>query len=592
MTDLRKDIPTQDTWDLTHLFRDTESFDKEKDALKKEISVFPERHPETKEEILAYLRRSDEIEQRLEKLYCYANMLHDTDGADALAAGMLQQAESLYVAYSAQTAFFVPELLLRPESFLKEMIADERFKDYEYQLKSLLNRKQHVLSPEEEKLLAEAGDVFSQFDNVFSQLDNVDLPFPKIKDGQGKTVTLSHAKYGAFLSSPNRALRRRTFLAYYKAYKQNIHTITAVYAGSVKKDAFVTKARKYESCLSRALSSEDVSTAVYQNLLSAVGKGLPALHEYMRVRKKELGYKQMHMYDLHVPLVENAELKLSYEEAFRLVKKSLSLLGKEYCDTLQRAKDERWIDVYETKGKRSGAYSCGVYGVHPYVLLNYTPTTRDVFTIAHELGHAMHSFRSDSALPYSKAGYRIFVAEVASTVNELLLLKHLLKKETDVSLRRYLLSYFLDTVRTTMFRQTMFAEFEAFSHGLAERGEPLTKEAFSEAYINLNKKYYGPAVVHDSDIAYEWCRIPHFYTAFYVYKYATGIISAISIVERLTTQGAEAVKDYLRFLSSGGSDSPVELLKIAGVDLTTEKPFNDAIQAFLDALKEFENTKA
>ncbi len=592
MKDVKEKISPCDTWDLTHLFAGHAEFTKEKEALKEEVAVFALKHPETKEEILTYLRRSDELEQRLEKLYCYANMLHDTDGADATATGMLQQAEALYVQYSAQTAFFVPELLMRPTEFLQGLIQDERFADYTYQLQSLLKRKQHVLTPGEEKLLAEAGDIFSQFDNVFSMIDNVDLPFPKIKDGQGKTVTLSHAKYGAFLSSPDRALRRRTFLSYYKAYKQNLHTITAVYAGNVKKDAFITKARKYESCLSRALFSEDVSPAVYENLLSAVGKGLPALHRYMRVRKKELGYKQMHMYDLHVPLVENAELNLPYEDAFSLVKESLALLGKEYCDTLQRAKDERWIDVYETKGKRSGAYSCGVYGVHPYVLLNYTPTTRDVFTIAHELGHAMHSYRSDNALPYAKAGYRIFVAEVASTVNELLLLKHLLKKEKDVSLRRYLLSYFLDTVRTTMFRQTMFAEFEAFSHALAEQGAPLTKEAFSEEYLSLNKKYYGPAVVHDPDIAYEWCRIPHFYTAFYVYKYATGIISAIAIVERLTTQGETAVQDYLRFLSSGGSDSPVELLKIAGVDLTTEKPFNDAIKAFSDALKEFENTKA
>ena len=355
------------------------------------------------------------------------------------------------------------------------------------------------------------------------------------------------------------------------------------------KDIFLAKARKYESCLDKALASEDVDPKVYKNLLRAVNKGLPLLHRYFRDRKKVLGMNKMHMYDLYLPLVADAELKLDYEEAYKLVIEGLAPLGETYQGLLQEAHDNGWIDVEETEGKRSGAYSTGAYGLpHPYVLLNYQPTTNNVFTIAHELGHALHSYHSQQAQPQEKADYKIFVAEVASTVNEVLLIKHLLAKTEDQNLKKYLLSYYMDMIKSTCFRQTQFAEFEFIAHDMAEKGQPLTKDALCDAYLNLNKKYYGRSVISDPEIAYEWARIPHFYRAFYVYKYATGIISAISIAERIYTEGAPAVEDYFKFLSSGGSDSPVELLKLAGVDLTKKDAFEAAMASFKDALEQFE----
>ena len=352
----------------------------------------------------------------------------------------------------------------------------------------------------------------------------------------------------------------------------------------------MARARKYDSCLSKALSGEDVAPEVYENLLESINEALPLVHRYVKDRKDILGVDELHMYDIYTPLVENADIKLDYEDAFKLVKEGLAPLGEEYGKLLQDAHDNGWIDVEETEGKRSGAYSTSVYALpHPYVLLNYQPTTHDVFTLAHELGHAMHSYKSERAQCQAKASYKIFVAEVASTVNEVLLLKHLLKKTEDKKLKKYLLSYYMDMIRTTAFRQTMFAEFEYIAHNAAEKGVPLTKDWLSEQYLNLNKKYYGKDIVSDDEIAYEWARIPHFYRAFYVYKYATGIISAISIAERIYTEGEKAVEDYFKFLSSGGNDSPVELLKLAGVDLTKKDAFKSAMKSFESALEEFES---
>ena len=337
-----------------------------------------------------------------------------------------------------------------------------------------------------------------------------------------------------------------------------------------------------------ALAGEDVSPVVYENLLSSVEKGLPTLHRYVRLRKKALGLEEQHMYDMSVPLVDGAEISLPFDEAFDLVKRGLAPLGEEYLTLFEKARQEGWIDVYETEGKRNGAYCTGAYDTHPYVLLNYQRTTHEVFTIAHEMGHAMHSYFSNRTQPYEKANYTIFLAEIASTVNEVLLLKYLSKTTEDENLKKYLLGYYLEMVRTTLFRQTQFAEFEQKAHALAESGVPLTKENLCDAYLALNKKYYGDGVVHDSQIAYEWARIPHFYNSFYVYKYATGIISAMSIVRRILTEGEEALAAYFRFLSSGGRTDPVTILQEAGVDLTTAKPFENAMQEFAETLQEFE----
>ena len=433
------------------------------------------------------------------------------------------------------------------------------------------------------------GQVFGGFHDIFSMIDNADMPFPTI-DVDGKPVKVTHGMYGLLLQSEDRDVRERAFKAYYKAYISLINTISATYIGNVNKDVFLSKVRKYDSCLSQALENEDVSARVYENLLECVHDGLPLMHRYIADRKKALGLDEMHMYDIYTPIVKNEDLTMPYEDAFKLVRKGLAPLGEDYGKLLQTAHDEGWIDVEETDGKRSGAYSICVYALpHPYVLLNYQPTIHDIFTIAHELGHSIHSYKSDAAQPKSKCDYKIFVAEVASTVNEVLLLKYLLKNTESKSLKKYLCSYYMDMIRTTLYRQTMFAEFEYIAHDAAEKGVPLTKDFLNGKYLELNKKYYGNDIVSDDEIAYEWARIPHFYTSFYVYKYATGIISAISIAERIYKEGDKAVEDYFRFLSSGGSDSPVELLKLAGVDLNEKDAFKAAMKSFEDTLEEFEN---
>ena len=542
----------------------------------------------TAETVRRFFKKQEEVGSKLERLYLYAHMRHDEDSRIAKYTSMQSRAMSLFVRFSSETAFAEPELTALPDSVLVGYQKDESLKDYDYFFRQLIKSKKHILSEKEEKLLAMGGEVYSQFQNIFSMIDNADIKLGEVDDGKGDTIALTHGMYGVLLHGVDRELRRRAFEKYYEAYIGLTNTIAATYYGNVKKDVFLSKARGYASCLERALEGEDVDVAVYNNLIAAVHENLPAMHRYMALRKKVLGLEEQHMYDIYAPLVADAELKLSYEDACELVVKGLAPLGEEYCALLRKGFAEGWVDVCETAGKRSGAYSTGIFGLHPFVLLNYQKTTHDVFTIAHEMGHSLHTYYSNANQPYAKADYRIFVAEVASTVNEILLLKYILSATQDDTMKKYLLNYFLDTVRTTLHRQTMFAEFEERAHGMVEQGTPLTSENLCEEYLKLNKLYYGDAIVHDPQIAYEWSRIPHFYTSFYVYKYSTGIISAISIVNRILKEGESAVSDYKAFLSSGGSDSPVELLKIAGVDLTSRAAFNVAMAEFEDTLHRLE----
>ena len=539
------------------------------------------------EKVIELFNEQEKASKILERLYLYAHMRHDEDSRDTKYTSMQSRAMSLYVKFSSAVSFVEPELTLLSDDKLKEFAQDSRLSDYDYFFKRLIEGKEHILSSNEEKLLAMGGEVYSQFKEIFSMIDNADLKLGKICDGD-KEIELTHGSYGVILHGENRELRKKAFELYYDAYISLKNTIAATYFGNVKKDVFVSKARKYQSCLDRALKNEDVSSVVYTNLLDAVNESLPTMHRYIKDRKIILKLDEQHMYDIYAPLVADAEMKLSYEQACDLVVEGLKPLGEEYQSLLKQGFSEGWVDVVETTGKRSGAYSTGIYGLHPYVLLNYQPTTHDVFTIAHEMGHALHTYFSNKKQPYAKADYRIFVAEVASTVNEVLLLKHVLATTDDLNLKKFLLAYYLDTIRTTLHRQTMFAEFEYIAHDMVEKGEPLTSENLCEVYLDLNKKYYGDGIVHDSQIAHEWSRIPHFYTSFYVYKYATGIISAISIVNRILTEGETAVKDYKEFLSSGGSASPVELLKIAGVDLTKKDAFVVAMNEFKNVLEQFE----
>ena len=586
----RNDVPSHLKWNLSEIVDGEKGFTviENKILSKLDFSKFEGKLAD-ENVLLECLRYMDDLEIKLEILGVYAMMYRDVDTRNSDANALNSRVDNLFVKYSSAVSFVTPEITALPEEKLKAIIADERFKDYDYQLKQMLKSKPHVLSRDCENILSLGGQVFGGFQEIFTMINNADLAFPEI-EVNGEKIKLSHGMYSVCMDSKDRKVRETAFKAFYKAFHDVLNTITATYAGNVNKDVFLTKARKYNSCLERALENEDVPAEVYKNLLKYVNGALPTLHKYVKDRKETLGYDEMHMYDMYVSLVEDAELKLPYEEAFKLVKKGLAPLGEDYGKLLQKAHDEGWIDVEETEGKRSGAYSVGVYGIeHPYVLLNYQPTTHDVFTIAHELGHSMHSYKSDAAQPKSKADYKIFVAEVASTVNEVLLLKYLLKNSTDVKLKKYLCSYYLEMIRTTIFRQTMFAEFEYIAHDSAEKGIPLTKDYLNDEYLKLNKKYYGDAVVSDDEIAYEWARIPHFYNSFYVYKYATGLISAISIAERIYSEGDKAVEDYFRFLSSGASDGPVELLKLAGVDLTKKDAYEAMVKSFETTLAEFES---
>lgn len=586
----RNDVPSHLKWNLSEIVDGEKGFTviENKILSKLDFSKFEGKLAD-ENVLLECLRYMDDLEIKLEILGVYAMMYRDVDTRNSDANALNSRVDNLFVKYSSAVSFVTPEITALPEEKLKAIIADERFKDYDYQLEQMLKSKPHVLSRDCENILSLGGQVFGGFQEIFTMINNADLAFPEI-EVNGEKIKLSHGMYSVCMDSKDRKVRETAFKAFYKAFRDVLNTITATYAGNVNKDVFLTKARKYNSCLERALENEDVPAEVYKNLLKYVNGALPTLHKYVKDRKETLGYDEMHMYDMYVSLVEDAELKLPYEEAFKLVKKGLAPLGEDYGKLLQKAHDECWIDVEETEGKRSGAYSVGVYGIeHPYVLLNYQPTTHDVFTIAHELGHSMHSYKSDAAQPKSKADYKIFVAEVASTVNEVLLLKYLLKNSTDVKLKKYLCSYYLEMIRTTIFRQTMFAEFEYIAHDSAEKGIPLTKDYLNDEYLKLNKKYYGDAVVSDDEIAYEWARIPHFYNSFYVYKYATGLISAISIAERIYSEGDKAVEDYFRFLSSGASDGPVELLKLAGVDLTKKDAYEAMVKSFETTLAEFES---
>ncbi len=578
-------------WAIEDIFSSTDEWHKTFNEIKNQIN-FDEYKGQLNnpDKLFDYLKALEKVSRVVDRLYVYAMMKHDEDTANAEYDALLSRITTLSVQISEKTAFFLPELTSLDVSRLKEYMENPKLKDYDYTIKSILREKEHVLSESEERLLSLASEPLSSFREIFTKTDNADLPLGTITH-KGEKIPLSHGTYGVIMHGEDRELRKKAYKKYYKAYGSLINVISATYYGSVKKDVFGAKARKYQSALDKALIGEDVSPVVYQNLLQTVGEALPMLHDYVKERKNLLGLDKMYMYDMYVPTVADAEMKLEYEDAYQLVIDGLSVLGEEYVDLLKRAKDERWLHVYEGKGKRSGAYSVAVYDTHPYVLLNYQKTTHDIFTIAHEMGHSIHSYFSNLNQPYSKADYTIFVAEVASTVNEVLLIRYLLKVEKDERLRKYLLSYLLEMIRTTLFRQTQFAEFESKAHSLVEEGEPLTKELLSSVYLELNKKYYGSAVISDDLIKLEWARIPHFYRAFYVYKYATGIISALAIADRILNEGKTAVDDYFKFLSSGSSDGPIELLKIAGVDLTKRQPFESAFKVFEDTLKEFKQMK-
>ena len=588
----RNEVPKHLQWKTTDLFESDDAWEQAFTAFENkygnyDFSVFSGKLAE-KSTLLACLKLIDQITREIEKIYLYANLRHHEDVRVSKNSASVAKVGALISKIFAEFAFVEPELTALSNEQLQAFIADSDFAEYNYRLQKIAKSKAHVLSAEEEKLLTLGSDVLGDFQSVFSMLNNANLNLPKASF-QGEETQMSHGAYGVVMRSGTREERKEWFEKYYGAYINLIDAISQTYYSNVKADVFYKTVKKYDSCMQMAMAGEDVQPKVYENLLKATHDALPVMHEYMRVRKTALGFDEQHMYDIHVPLVSGVEIKLPFEKAYEKVIEGLAPLGKDYQALLRQGKEQGWIDVCENEGKRSGAYCAGVYDApHPFVLLNYQPTISDMFTIAHEMGHAMHTYKSNETQPYAKADYTIFLAEIASTVNEVLLLKHLYSQTDDIALKKYLLNYYMDMFRATLFRQTQFAEFEQLAHTKAEKGEALTKENLNEIYYSLNKQYYGDGVVHDSEIAYEWARIPHFYNAFYVYKYATGIISAISIVKRILAEGESAVKDYFTFLSAGGSTDPVTILKGAGVDLTTDEPFKVAMQEFEETLSAFQ----
>lgn len=584
----REQVEEKYKWSIEDVFSSDEEWEKafEKAEKSLDFSKYSGKLSDA-DTLLEFLKEVDKYNANLERLFVYAHMRHDEDADITKYGAYYSKVVALNSKYATELAFFDPEMASEDEGYLKSLIADKRFSDYDYDLKRIIDRKPHVLSHAEERLIGMSGELLDAFYETFTFIDNLDLPLPEI-EWEGNKTKLSHGLYGIILHSENREKRKEAYEKYYSAYTSLINTITSVYYGNIKKDVFLSKAYKFNSCLEHALFSEDVDRNVYDNLIKSVDENLPSMHRYISDRKKILGYDKQYFYDIYAPLVDGVSVKYTYDEAYDLVIKGLAPLGKEYQSLLKKGYDERWLDVEETEGKRGGAYSIGCPGCHPFVLLNYQPTLHEVFTIAHEMGHALHTYFSQKNQPLAKSQYKIFVAEVASTVNETLLLKYMLKEAKDENLKKYLLNYYLDSIRATLHRQTMFAEFESKIHSLAESGEPLTKEVLCSIYADIGKKYYGEEIEHDYNISCEWMRIPHFYSAFYVYKYATGITAAINIVKRILTEGESAVKDYFKFLSGGGSSDPVSLLRLAGVDLSDTKPFKVAMAEFDETLKEFE----
>ncbi len=583
----RSEVEKKYQWNLADIFETTEKFNDEFEYLQKNINTLEKYKGKLGDSkvLLEAFNLESELSERLERVYVYAYLMRDQDTTDSVNNARATKTDILLTKFSTITSYILPELTSESDEYLEGLTSDENFAKYKVTLKEILRTKKHILSEKEERILSKAGAFTGDFEETFIMFDNADIKFKSYLDQDKNRVKLSHGLYSLALQSSSQNDRKKAFNSMFNAYKDMINTIATNYAGNVKKDWFYADVRGFKSSMEKATFYENVSPKVYKALVKNVSDNFDVMHDYVAYRKKALGLDVLNMYDMYVPIVEGADIKLTYEESVNLVKEALKPLGKEYADILNTAFSSGWIDVVENKGKKSGAYSWGAYGVHPYVLLNYQQTTHDVFTIAHELGHAIHSYYSSSNQPYEDAGYVIFVAEIASTVNEVLLIKHLLNTTTDKKIRKYLLSYYMDMFRTTVFRQTMFAEFELKAHEMVEKDIPLNAENLSKEYYKLTKRYYGKAVKHNSLIKYEWARIPHFYTAFYVYKYATGLISAVNIASRIL-EDEKNVEGYKNFLKAGCSMPPLDILKLAGVDLETSEPYEVAFKEFRDTLKE------
>ena len=589
----RKDVPAKDKWNLSSLYKSNKEWEDELSSIKeliKQTNKYKGTLSKSSESLLECVKTIEQIDLKIETLYNYASLNHSADENDPLAKEMVGKAMMVYTDFGEATSFFDPEVMAIPDETINAWLEEPSFKDYKIYFKKLLHAKPHILSEKEEKLLSLQNPCAQTPSDTYSVLENVDLngELGTIETPEG-TKQLTASTFVQLLHHKDRKVREATYKQYYKKFENYQNTIASLYAGSVNQDVFVAKARGYKSSLEAALYSNKVPEAVYRNLIDTVHKNLPALHKYYALRKRVMGLSELRHYDVYVPLVKDVEMHNTYEQAVEICRNALAPLGKEYTDRLCDGLLNGWADRYENKGKRSGAFSSGTYKGDPFILLNYKEDLiRDVFTMAHEGGHSMHSWYSVHNNPYMQYNYTIFEAEVASTFNEELVFEYLLKNAKDEKTKAYLLSMRVDDILATLHRQTMFAEYELKTHELVESGTPLTAQNLREIYRNLLVQYFGPEMVFEDNSELEAFRIPHFYSAFYVYKYATGISASLALAHRVTNGGEQEREDYFKFLKSGGSRYPIESLRVAGVNMESSEPVQAALDEFASLVDELE----
>ena len=588
----RSEVETSLTWKLEDIFVSEKEWEEalnEALSLADEVVKFTGKITESADTLYKVLEIYEKCHLKFHLVNGYAFKMRDVDTTSTSSQTLYAKAMSAEVTASEKLAFIEPEIIAASDETVEKFYNEKpELVKYKIFITEIRRGKEHSLSPELEKLLAGTNELAELPYEGFATLSNADLKFPEITNEKGEKIQITNGRFVPLEESKDRALRKEVFEKYYETFGSFKNTWAILYAGQIKQLMFNARARKYSTTLEASVDGNNVSPEVYKNLVEAINDNLDKMHRYVRLRKKLLEVDELHMYDVYVPIVKDYEVKYTIEEAKELVLKAVEPLGANYVRLLEKAFAERWIDVVENEGKRSGAYSSGMYGVHPFVLLNFNGTLDNVFTLAHEMGHAMHSYFSNEAQNFLDSRYKIFVAEVASTTNEVLLMEYMLKNAKDNKERAYLLNHYMDSFKGTIYRQTMFAEFEKTSNEIAESGEPLTHENLTKLYLELNKKYYGEDMVSDELIGYEWMRIPHFYYNFYVYQYATGYSAAVAIAHRILKEGDSAVKDYMKFLHSGCTDDPVSLLKIAGVDMATKEPINSALEVFDRVIGEME----
>ena len=587
----RKDIDIKDTWDLSTLFKSDEDFEvalKQFDPKIKDIKKY-EGKLNNAHDILAFLKEKNEAGRLVSNLFCYANLRKVEDTRDDKALAMYSKAYGKLVEFQTCLSFANPEILANDDDKLKEIINDEKLKEFNFYLNDLVREKAHLLSNKEETILAAFAEVFNAPEQTMSALTNADMKFDVVKDSEGVMHELNESTYILLQTSKDRTLRKNSFDSFYKTYKNHINTLSTTFSANVKTNVTEAKLRGYKSSREMKMSCDNIPESVYDNLINTVHKRMDLMYRYVKLRKRILKLDELHYYDLYTPLTSGIDTKYSYDEAKQMVIEAIEPLGKEYVARVKKAFEDRWVDVYPNKGKESGAFSSGTFDSNPFIKMNFTGTLDSVSTLAHEMGHSQHSWLTHHNQPFQYADYTMFVAEVASTVNENLLIEKLLKEEKDLDRRLALLNQYLEGFKGTVYRQTMFAEFEKETHSMAQRGEALTAKSLSDKYLDLIKLYFGKDMVIDEEVKYEWARIPHFYYFFYVYVYATGFSSACAISENILSGKKDAVEKYLEFLAMGSSKYPLDELKHAGVDLNTPEPIDIALNKFEKVLIEAED---